>query len=123
MLVVDEYQDLGVALHRIVKRLAFDGGVRLFAVGDADQSIYGFTGADGALLIELAARSDIEPVQLQLNYRSGAGIVTASEMALEKPEAIKRAILRDKRPSNSYCARVVWQIRLRTPSRRSFRRP
>ena len=25
MLAVDEYQDLGVALHRIVKRLAFDG--------------------------------------------------------------------------------------------------
>ncbi|CAM5316055.1 ATP-dependent DNA helicase Rep [Stutzerimonas stutzeri] len=82
VLAVDEYQDLGVALHRIVKRLAFDGGVRLFAVGDADQSIYGFTGADGALLMELAARGDIEPVRLQLNYRSGTGIVTASEMAL-----------------------------------------
>lgn len=82
VLAVDEYQDLGVALHRIVKRLAFDGGVRLFAVGDADQSIYGFTGADGALLMELAARRDIELVRLQLNYRSGAGIVNASEMAL-----------------------------------------
>ncbi|HCU72279.1 MAG TPA: ATP-dependent helicase, partial [Chloroflexi bacterium] len=82
VLAVDEYQDLGVALHRIVKRLAFDGGVRLFAVGDADQSIYGFTGADGALLMELAEREDIEPVRLQLNYRSGAGIVSASEMAL-----------------------------------------
>ena len=82
VLAVDEYQDLGVALHRIVKRLAFDGGVRLFAVGDADQSIYGFTVADGALLMELAEREDIEPVRLQLNYRSGAGIVSASEMAL-----------------------------------------
>lgn len=82
VLAVDEYQDLGVALHRIVERLAFDGGVRLFAVGDADQSIYGFTGADGALLMELAARRDIELVRLQLNYRSGAGIVNASEMAL-----------------------------------------
>ncbi|WP_338747194.1 ATP-dependent helicase [Pseudomonas putida] len=82
VLAVDEYQDLGVALHRIVTRLAFDGGVRLFAVGDADQSIYGFTGADGALLMELAAHEDIEPVRLQLNYRSGAGIVSASEMAL-----------------------------------------
>lgn len=82
VLAVDEYQDLGVALHRIVKRLAFDGGVRLFAVGDADQSIYGFTGADGALLMELAARRDIEAVRLQLNYRSGTRIVTASEMAL-----------------------------------------
>ncbi|MBP7654950.1 ATP-dependent helicase [Pseudomonas aeruginosa] len=82
VLAVDEYQDLGVALHRIVKRLAFDGGVRLFAVGDADQSIYGFTGADGGLLTELAARDDIERVQLQLNYRSGTRIVSASELAL-----------------------------------------
>ena len=48
IIAVDEYQDLGVAHHRMVKRLAFEGGVRLFAVGDADQSIYGFTGADGA---------------------------------------------------------------------------
>ncbi|MGF6210389.1 ATP-dependent helicase [Comamonas sp. 4034] len=82
VLAVDEYQDLGVALHRIVKRLAFDGGVRLFAVGDADQSIYGFTGADGSLLMELAGRRDVERVQLQMNYRSGVGIVAASEMAL-----------------------------------------
>ncbi|HML91879.1 ATP-dependent helicase [Methyloceanibacter sp.] len=82
VLAVDEYQDLGVALHRIVKRVAFDGGVRLFAVGDPDQSIYGFTGADGALLQELAARDDVERVQLQLNYRSASRIVSASEMAL-----------------------------------------
>lgn len=82
VLAVDEYQDLGVALHRIVKRMAFDGGVRLFAVGDSDQSIYGFTGADGALLQELAERDDVERVQLQLNYRSASRIVSASELAL-----------------------------------------
>lgn len=82
VLAVDEYQDLGVALDRIVRRLAFEGEVRLFAVGDPDQSIYGFTGADGALLSELADRDDVERVQLQLNYRSAARIVSASEMAL-----------------------------------------
>jgi DNA helicase-2/ATP-dependent DNA helicase PcrA len=82
VLAVDEYQDLGVALHRIVKRVVFDGGVRLFAVGDPDQSIYGFTGADGALLQQLAERDDVERVQLQLNYRSASRIVSASEMAL-----------------------------------------
>jgi DNA helicase II / ATP-dependent DNA helicase PcrA len=82
VLAVDEYQDLGVALDRIVKRVAFDGGIRLFAVGDPDQSIYGFTGADGALLQELAERDDVERVQLQLNYRSASRIVSASEMAL-----------------------------------------
>ena len=32
ILVVDEYQDLGVPLHRIVLALCFNGGVRLFAV-------------------------------------------------------------------------------------------
>lgn len=82
VLAVDEYQDLGVALHRIVKRVAFGGGVRLFAVGDPDQSIYGFTGANGALLQELAEREDVECVQLQLNYRSASRIVSVSEMAL-----------------------------------------
>ena len=82
VLAVDEYQDLGVALHRIVKRVAFDGGVRLFAVGDPDQSIYGFTGADGALLHELTEREDVERVQLLLNYRSASRIVSASEMVL-----------------------------------------
>ena len=82
VLAVDEYQDLGVALDRIVRRLAFEGDVRLFAVGDPDQSIYGFTGADGALLTELAERDDVERVQLQVNYRSAARIVSASEMAL-----------------------------------------
>ncbi len=71
VLAVDEYQDLGVALHRIVRRVAFEGGVRLFAVGDADQSIYGFTGADGALLLELAGREDVERVQLQLKLPFG----------------------------------------------------
>lgn len=82
VLAVDEYQDLGVALHRIVERLVFQGGVRLFAVGDPDQSIYGFAGADAALLEGLAARRDVERVQLQLNYRSASQIVQASEMAL-----------------------------------------
>jgi DNA helicase-2/ATP-dependent DNA helicase PcrA len=81
-LVVDEYQDLGVALHDIVQRLAFDGGVRLFAVGDYDQTVYGFTGADGALLQELAEHPEVERIQLQLNYRAAGRLIQASEMVL-----------------------------------------
>ena len=84
VIAVDEYQDLGVALHRIITRLAFVGGVRLFAVGDPDQSIYGFTGADGRLLDELAARNDIEKVQLLINYRSGEKIVKSSQLIINK---------------------------------------
>lgn len=82
MLAVDEYQDLGIGLHRIVKRLVFDGGVRLFAVGDADQSVYGFNGADSSLLHELAERPDVECVKLEVNYRCAETIVRVSERAL-----------------------------------------
>ena len=82
VIVVDEYQDLGVPLHRIVQSLCFRGASRLFAVGDPDQSIYGFTGARPELLRELAASPRVESVQLAFNYRSGPTIVKASEIAL-----------------------------------------
>lgn len=82
VLVVDEYQDLGTALHRMVMGLCFSSGMRLFAVGDADQSIYGFTGARPDLLRRLSEREDVETVRLRLNYRSGNRIVVASRVAL-----------------------------------------
>jgi len=82
ILVVDEYQDLGHALDQIVQCLCFEAGMRLLAVGDPDQSIYGFTGAEPALLQRLAGRDDVESVRLNLNYRCGAKIIEASEAAL-----------------------------------------
>lgn len=82
ILVVDEYQDLGRALHAMVMGLCFSAGIRLFAVGDIDQSIYGFTGANPELLRKLSERDDVETVRLGLNYRCGSQIVTASEYAL-----------------------------------------
>lgn len=82
VLAVDEYQDLGRALHRMVLGLCFSAGMRLFAVGDVDQSIYGFTGAYPALLQQLSEREDVQTVRLRLNYRCGSRIVTASEYAL-----------------------------------------
>ena len=81
-IVVDEYQDLGIPLHRIVDSLCFRAGSRLFAVGDPDQSIYGFIGARPELLSDLANSSHVESVRLPFNYRSAPTIVLASEIAL-----------------------------------------
>lgn len=78
ILVVDEYQDLGLPLHRIVLSLCEKVGVRLLAVGDPDQSIYGFTGAMPELLESLADAGWVEPVRLKFNYRCGRQIVAAS---------------------------------------------
>lgn len=82
ILFVDEYQDLGHALHELVLLLCFDAGVRLFAVGDVDQSIYGFTGANPELLHGLTERPDVTTIRLRFNYRSGAKIIRASLGAL-----------------------------------------
>ena len=82
ILAVDEYQDLGLPLHRIVLSLCFKAGIRLLAVGDPDQSIYGFAGSQPNLLVQLAERPDVESIRLKFNYRSGSTIVGMSEVAL-----------------------------------------
>jgi len=84
VLAVDEYQDLGVALDRIVRRLTFNAGVRLIAVGDVDQSVYGFTGANSELLEELSKANGVETIRLKVNYRSGTGIINVAQRALGK---------------------------------------
>ncbi len=82
VLFVDEYQDLGHALHELVLLLCFEGGIRLFAVGDADQSIYAFAGANPELLESLTRRPDVRTMKLRFNYRSGGKIIRASLGAL-----------------------------------------
>lgn len=85
-LIVDEYQDLGGPLHRIVTGLIDQAGIRVFAVGDPDQTIYDFTGANPQYLNELAARTDFTPIRLKFNYRSGQRIIDASQAALAPTE-------------------------------------
>lgn len=84
VLIIDEYQDLGSALHRMVLGLCFSTGIRLFAVGDPDQSIYGFNGARPDLLQRLSQRKGVETVRLRLNYRCATRIVAASGAVLNE---------------------------------------
>jgi DNA helicase-2/ATP-dependent DNA helicase PcrA len=77
-LLVDEYQDLGKPLHEMVLELTFNAGIKLYAVGDVNQSIYGFTGGYPDFLEELKNNDDIELVELEANYRSSPHIIEAS---------------------------------------------
>jgi len=81
--VVDEYQDLGYPLHRIVLCLLNSKSVKMFAVGDPDQSIYGFTGANPKYLQDLTKREDMVPIRLGLNYRSGQKIINGAGFVLD----------------------------------------
>lgn len=82
-LLVDEYQDLGKALHEMVLELVFNADIKLFAVGDMNQSIYGFNGGYPDFLMELMNRDDIHSVLLANNYRSNQHIIVASLETLE----------------------------------------
>jgi DNA helicase-2/ATP-dependent DNA helicase PcrA len=82
-LLIDEYQDLGRPLHEIVLALLTRTSIKVFAVGDPDQSIYGFQGAFPQYLQELASFTRVKKVVLEKNYRSNQEIVDASEVVLE----------------------------------------
>jgi len=84
VIMIDEYQDLGLPLHRIVLAL-LRGGTRVVAVGDPDQSIYGFTGAKPSLLRALARLPQMESIRLKLNYRCADRIIAASMALLPEP--------------------------------------
>ena len=85
-LVVDEYQDLGYPLHFIVRLLMKETNIEVFAVGDPDQSIYGFNGADPSYLRQLAEDPAVHRVQLNMNYRSAQQIIDGSQVALAPEE-------------------------------------
>lgn len=85
VIVIDEYQDLGLPLHRMVCNLMLEAGVRIIAVGDPDQSIYGFTGAKPSLLRDLHGMPQVESLRLKLNYRCATQIIDASKALLDDP--------------------------------------
>lgn len=80
-LLVDEYQDLGPALHVLVQALRGSGEIKVFAVGDPDQTIMQFTGADSDY-IESLEKDGYHPVILPFNYRCAPNIVRAAAGAL-----------------------------------------
>lgn len=81
-LVIDEYQDLGKPLHEMVLSLFNQTDIKIFAVGDPDQSIYKFSGAIPDYLMELYDREDVISIELKNNYRSNQDIVDGSETVL-----------------------------------------
>ncbi|MDR1581189.1 MAG: UvrD-helicase domain-containing protein, partial [Synergistaceae bacterium] len=77
-ILVDEYQDVNKPQHLLLKLLTGDSN-RVMAVGDPDQSIYGWRGADMSLIMNFerdfpGARVFV----LDQNYRSAGSILEAA---------------------------------------------
>ena len=79
---VDEYQDVDETQYRLLRLLCPPDG-NLCAIGDPDQAIYGFRGADvGFFLRYRADFPAARVVPLSRNYRSSPAIVTAAVQAI-----------------------------------------
>ncbi|HQX34706.1 MAG TPA: UvrD-helicase domain-containing protein [Dokdonella sp.] len=74
-LLLDEYQDTNTAQYRLVRALAGERGM-FTAVGDDDQSIYAWRGANPENLAELSRDyPKLKVVKLEQNYRCGRRIL------------------------------------------------
>ncbi|MEW5734170.1 MAG: UvrD-helicase domain-containing protein [Thermodesulfobacteriota bacterium] len=81
-ILVDEYQDINLAQHRLLSHLVPEGG-SLFAIGDPDQAIYGFRGADPRYFASFGAdHPRAREVSLVRNYRSGQEILDLAAAVL-----------------------------------------
>ncbi|OOM70594.1 DNA helicase II [Clostridium puniceum] len=66
--VIDEFQDCGKMQYEMFIKLVNDGLTGI-AVGDKDQSIYGFSGKSSDYLLRLVANPDFKPFYLDKNFR------------------------------------------------------
>ena len=93
---VDEYQDVNAAQYRLLRLLA-GGGANVCVIGDPDQAIYGFRGADHRYFL---AFGDDFPgarrLHLDRNYRSAQGILSAaSQVIAHNPDHQATALIAD----------------------------
>lgn len=81
-ILIDEYQDTNMAQNELAVLLAKDSG-EITAVGDQDQSIYGFRGADVRNINELEDQfPDLTTIVLDQNYRSTQVILDAANAVI-----------------------------------------
>lgn len=93
---VDEYQDVNPAQYRLLRLLA-GGGANLCVIGDPDQAIYGFRGADHRYFLEFEQDfPGADRLFLARNYRSAQAILdAASQVIARNPDRQARALLAD----------------------------
>ncbi|HKC41321.1 MAG TPA: UvrD-helicase domain-containing protein [Gemmatimonadales bacterium] len=94
--LVDEFQDVNAVQYDLLKRLAEPHG-NFFAVGDDEQSIFAWTGADPMVLERFRRDYDVEPIILDKNRRCSRQIFeTARRVLAQNPQIFQKQLTADK---------------------------
>lgn len=93
-IMIDEFQDINAVQYAVMRFLAGEQK-NIVAVGDDDQSIYGFRGANPMIMQKfLSDFPDVTQIVLDKNYRSGRKIIETAMQVIEEnqnrmPKTIK----------------------------------
>lgn len=100
-ILVDEFQDINLVQYDVIKMLAAPEH-NIFVVGDDDQSIYGFRGADVKLMFRfLKDYPKAEKMLLDINYRSTANIVRHALQVIGNNEIRFEKKIRTQKPAGT----------------------
>lgn len=105
-ILVDEFQDINLLQYRIVRMLAgYEDN--LFAVGDDDQSIYGFRGANAGIMLHFTQDyPEAAVLYLPDNFRSRPEIVQAASNLISHNRHRFQKTFRPYRSASPHCVLV-----------------
>jgi len=84
---IDEYQDINFAQYNLIRLLAPEENSNIFAIGDPDQAIYGFRGADNTFIKQFKDDYPCATVYgLRTSYRCSRTILEASGQVVRSGE-------------------------------------
>ncbi|HVD62053.1 MAG TPA: UvrD-helicase domain-containing protein [Gemmatimonadaceae bacterium] len=106
-ILVDEYQDTNRAQFQFIKHLGSGHG-NVAVVGDDDQSIYGWRGADIRNILDFEKEfASAKIVRLEENYRSTPGILELANVAISANIGRRGKTLRATRPGGEQVTLVA----------------
>ncbi len=106
-ILIDEFQDVNPIQYYLIKLLADEKGKGLFIIGDPNQAIYGFRGADNSLFFRI--REEFKGTQihtLELNYRTTAKIIESALSVISNNHQPAPLKLKSTRGSGS-CIQIL----------------
>lgn len=89
-IVIDEAQDIG-SVHQAILELLIGAGSHVTLIGDPNQGIYEFAGADGKFLTEYHQRPGVQQHSLTKNFRSVPTIVELANGLCGRGDVAERA--------------------------------